>query len=193
MKGKALLLLSLLALSLIFVACDATPTTDPVPYAVDETFNQPELADDLEAQAVKASGIISELGRDDYPLTLFLTGEDNLETYLEQQGLTEEAFLAHPKLAEFYNSQLIYAEVEIEKLRTAPIGTSQSYTSSAGTDITLTKVKNAFNEVDGRSGEVNGVPSDLSCYIDYGVNPGDSSGMICYADAPIVENFDWSE
>ncbi len=179
------IVLSLLALSVILIACNTEPTTDPIPYSVEEAINQPGLEGDFEVRAVKASGIVSDLGRDSYPLALFLTGEDNLKTYVKEQGLTEDAFLKSPKLAEFYKSQLTYAKVDIVALRSGPVGTSETFKSAAGTDIIITKVRNDPDGVDVRNGEVNGIPASLGC-------AGENEfGMICYADAPIVKDFVW--
>ena len=75
---------SLLALSVVLLACNTEPSTDPIPYSVEKAINQPGLEEDFEVPAVKASGIVSSLGRDSYPLVLFLTGEDNLKAYIKE-------------------------------------------------------------------------------------------------------------
>lgn len=179
-------LFSLGALALGLMACDQEGgPVDPVPYSVKGAIEQPGMADNFEAQAVKASGIVNGLDRDSYPLTLFLTGEDNLKAYVAEQGLTEAAFLAHPKLADFYNAQLVYEDIGIVELRGSPVGTSETFTSEAGTTITVTKVS---DEPDGpavRNGTVNGVPFYIACS---GENEG---GLLCYADAPVAVEFDW--
>lgn len=160
-------------------------------FSVEETINREASRGDFEAQAVKASGIVSELGRDDYPLTLFLTGEDSLKTYLADNNLSEEAFLASPKLAEFYRSQLVYADIDIVGIRSGPVGTSKTFESAAGSNVTITKVRDDPDSLATRNGEVNGVPASLWCHEDYNIGPNDPFGRICYTDAPIVKDFVW--
>ena len=185
-KKRFYLILSFSALTFSLLACETTPAVvDPIPYSVAESFKQPGMEGNFEAQAVRASGIVDDLERDDYPLAIFLTGEDNLKAYVKAQGLSEDAFLKSPKLAAFYKSQLVYAKVDIVALRSGPIGTSETFKSAAGTDITITKVRDDPDGVEVRNGEVNGIPTSLGC-------AGENEfGMICYADAPIVKDFVW--
>lgn len=191
MHKYPLFAVSLLALSLSAIACNAKPSVDVPMVSIEDSINQEASMGDFEAQAVKTSGIVSELGRDDYPLTLFLTGEDNLKAYLADNNLTEEAFLASPKLTEFYKSQLIYADIDIVGIRSGAVGISKTFKSAAGSDVTIAKVRDDPDSLTTRNGEVNGVPASLWCNEDYNLEPNDPFGMICYTDAPIVRDFVW--
>lgn len=141
----------------------------------------------LEPRAIKAAGLLDNLGRDDYPLTLFISGDDNLRAYLKAEGLTEEEFLNSPKLEEFYKSQLVYEEIDIYMVGNGPVGNSLTYKSAAGSDITITKTdEDSGADV---NGEINGVPAYLGCYRD--IDYKKPTGLLCYADAPIVKDFAW--
>lgn len=193
MKKLIYLLSGFAALTFGLMACDSAEVSpDPVPLSVADSFTQPGMEDDFEAKAIKASGILEDLERDSYPLVLFAVGEDYLKAYVKAQGMTEEVFLSSPKLADFYKAQLAYTAFDESALKVSAVGTTKTLKSAADTDITILKAKNTPSQSEERNFEVNGAPSELLCYIDYNINPGDAQGRICYADAPVVENFDWS-
>jgi hypothetical protein len=189
----------LLLFLLFFIAgCQKNPnsTPDPIPLTVQNyvdslitsTRNQSVR---LSARAVKASGVYEHLKEDtDYPLLLILfDGEGTLENYLKSQGLTEESFLAHPKLAQFVRSHLIYASVDIYKLR-GEIGSSATFTSAAGTRIEIKTVKSSEGGAV-KGGTANGVPLQLWCA--EGSQLESKEGYVCFADGPIVSDFNWSQ
>ena len=180
----------LAALFVLLVSCGTGTTgTDPLPFTVQEYIDGTASSGSysLAAKAVKASGVYSALAEEDYPLLLILFGENSiLETYLKEQGLTEAEFLAHPKLAEFVKSHLIYDDVDLVALRST-LGASASFKSAAGINIVIKNVKDSQG---GRvmGGTANGVPLSLWCTEDS--STGD--GKVCLSDGPVVTDFDWS-
>ena len=193
MKKSVHLLVSLAVLSLGLIACDTEPVTDPTPFTVqnyvDSLIETSEGSAKLGAEAVKASGVYEDL--DVNPLLLILPdGATALEDYIQEQGLTRESFLNHPKLKRFVNSHLIYDEVDLAALRSGDVGTSETFESAAGIPITITKVNNDPDGVDVKNGEANGVPMDLRCA---GEGNGNPSTFVCFTTGPIAKNFDWSQ
>ncbi len=144
--------------------------------------------DYLYAQAVIASGLIDDLGEKDFPLTLIDVYEEKaLKTYIAEQGLTEEEFLAHPKLRGFLEQHLIPGYVDLIKIRSTPNGRFV-YTSAAGSEIVFTTGEDLTQTPDNLNvAEANGVPFNPYCS-----GEGEEGGQLCYAVAPIVQDFDWS-
>lgn len=194
--------LGFLMFALCLTACNKTPVSNPVeppddtsPRYVETQETVDRLANEgnLAAQAVKASGLYNELSTDDYPFLLMLVESNTaLEAYLSEQGLSKETFLAHPKLRNFIEHNLIDSYVDIIKIRSTQ-NTEVTYTSAAGSDIVLTTAEN----LDPQKGDVmfaNGVPVEAYCFIsgNGGEDDMQSKGLLCFADAPVME-FDWSE
>ncbi len=199
------LLLTLLS-TVCLAACSGAPAevTPPVEQEKPSDTSQgyftaqeivDQMADDgyLSAQAVVASGLYDDLSGDDYPLLLMVFRSDGtLEAYLSEQGLSKEAFLAHPKLRSFMKHHLIDSYVDTVKIRSTK-NTEATYISAAGAEVVFTTAGN-LNPERGKVMFANGVPVEVSC--SYSGNGGDGQlqveAQICFADAPIVD-FNWSE
>lgn len=179
---------------------EVTPPTTPE-QPVDTTLGYStareiidQMADNgyLGAKAVIASGTYNVLSEKEYPLLLMVFGSDGgLETYLSEQGLSEEAFLAHPRLRGFIEQHLINSYVNTVEIRSTP-NTEVTHVSAAGSAVTFTTGSN----LDPTKGDVmfaNEVPVEAYCA--YSGNGGDSQlqmeAQICFVDAPIIK-FDWS-
>lgn len=166
--------------------------TTPGYFTAREIIDQ--MADNgyLGAKAVVASGAYDVLSGDKYPLLLMVFGSDGgLEAYLSEQGLSEEAFLAHPKLRSFIEQHLIDSYVDTVRIRSTQ-NAEVTHISAAGSAVTFTTGSN----LDPMKGDVmfaNEVP--VEAYCSYSGNGGDSQlqveAQICFVDAPIIE-FDWS-
>ena len=163
---------------------------------------------DLSARAVIASGVVGQLSDDHFPLsfyfinegnisfgadsatgsseTVFRVGDTALRSYIAAQGLSEEAFLEHPKLREFLLSHLILADALINDTQD---GVSKTYTSAGGREIELTT---DFSRAKGVV-YANGVPTRY-CYAQgrSGVAPY-VKGYLCFSEAPLFDDFDWSD
>ncbi|MGL4609487.1 MAG: hypothetical protein ACRCYY_07345 [Trueperaceae bacterium] len=183
---------------LLIAGCDKEPGLEvdpPLTFSIQEYVDALVTEEDtsvrLSAEAVKESGVYDKLTENEHPLLLILfDGEGVLETYLASQGLTEESFLAHPKLAQFVNSHLIYDDVDIYTLR-GEIGATATFTSAAGTPIEITTVKSSEGGAV-KGSTANGVPLQLWC-AEGGALPPPDEGFVCFADGPIVSDFDWSQ
>lgn len=166
-----------------------------------------EATGDLTAKAVIASGVIDQLSDDNFPLTLYLLNEANyflgsdsaegssettfergdepLRAYIAEQGLTEEEFLAHPRLRDFIESHLILAEVTLNNTND---GVTETYTSAAGNEIVLST---DYSRAEGVV-FANGVAT-TDCFFSERAAGGPSVyGYLCFTEAPIIEGFDWS-
>lgn len=194
--------LSLLLFALCLIGCNKTPVNNPVEPPDDtspgyvetqETVDRLANEGNLAARAVKASGLYDELSNNDYPFLLTLVESNTvLENYLSEQGLSKEAFLAHPKLRNFMEHNLIDSYVDIIKIRSTQ-NMKVTYTSAAGSEIALTTAEN----LDPQMGDVifaNSVPVEAYCFVsgNGGEDDMQSKGLLCFANAPLVE-FDWSE
>ncbi len=182
------------------VACSNTPA-DGTPgqpsgtsqgyIEVQENIDRMANGGYLGAQAIIASGLYSDLSTDDYPFMLMVFMSDStLETYISEQGLTEETFLSHPKLRSFLEHHLIDSYVDTIKIRsTQNIGVS--YTSAADSEVVLTTGDN-LNPEKGAVMLANGVPVSPYCVVSG--NGGEDNlperGLLCDATVPIVD-FDW--
>jgi hypothetical protein len=177
-------------------------------HTAQEVISQMADKGDLSARAVVASGLYDSLDEESHPFTLFLirqipvgsgttrdivVEEDNtLKNYLAEQGLTESEFLAHPKLRTFVESHFIPEDVNLYNFRTIQ-NVRRVYEAASGEDIVFTTGNNVV-PADGDVVFANGVPiSSYSCFFDVNPSPSGGYGQICYADAPLVSDFDWSE
>ena len=164
------------------------PTDPDVPTRSLQDFIDTRPNASLNDRAIIASSVYDDLSVDRYPLMIMTVREKGaLEAYIAEQGLSEEAFLAHPKLPEFIKSHLIYDEVDVLELRTTP-GARATFESAAGTEVVIENVPAP------RMGLVNGVSIDLLCA--EGRDPTystDETGLLCYVAEPIVQDFDWSQ
>ena len=163
---------------------------------------------DLSARAVIASGVIGQLSDDHFPLSFYFVNEGNisfgadsacgssetvfrvgdaaLRKYIAAQGLSEEAFLKHPKLREFLLSHLILADALVNNTQD---GVLQTYTSAGGRSIELTT---DFSRAVGVV-YANGVPTRY-CTFEEGSEGGPSVyGYLCFSEAPLFDDFDWSD
>ncbi len=163
---------------------------------------------DLSARAVIASGVIGQLSKDHFPLSFYFVNEGNisfgadsacgssetvfrvgdaaLKNYIAAQGLGEEAFLEHPKLREFLLNHLILADALVNNTQD---GISKTYTSAGGREIELTT---DFSRAKGVV-YANGVATRY-CYAQgrSGVAPY-VKGYLCFSEAPLFADFDWSD
>lgn len=153
---------------------------------------------DLTARAVVASGLYDDIAPEDYPFMLIRFDDGGLEAYIAEQGLTEEAFLSHPKLRDFMERHLIPSFVDNIKIRSTPNGRF-TYTSAAGSEVVFTTGEDlAQTPEDLDTARANGVPFNPYCVVSGNGAEGDTSfmkkqGLICWADGPIVADFNWSE
>jgi hypothetical protein len=192
------------------IACSSEGTDiDYYSFRVQEVIIQMAEKGDLSARAVVASEVYDSLTEEDYPFSLVLIGkeyfragntseievpEDNtLETYLAGQGLSEDEFLAHPKLRTFVESHLIPVNVDFPTLWS----TQQArlmYTTVSGNEVVFT-TKDNLAPGNGDTIFANDIPFSHDCFFDPTPAPAPEGGYgrICYADAPLVTNFDWSE
>lgn len=197
-------LLALLS-TVCLAACSGAPTEVTPPPAeqpsdtsqgyVEVQEHIDRMADDgyLGAQAVMASGLYDDLSTNEYPF-MFMLFESNskLEAYLSEQGLSKEAFLAHPKLRSFMEHHLIDSYVDTIKIRSTR-NIEVTHISAAGAEVVFTTADN-LNRENGEVMFANGVPVDPYCLVS-GNGAEDNlqaSGLLCDATIPIVD-FDWSE
>ncbi len=145
-------------LTLLMAACEATKA-DPIPFTSVQTYIETLTTGQtgsLWAKAVKASDVYSDLSTANYPLILIVFDNNTgLESYLEAEGLSQEAFLEHPRLTDFVKQHLFNTNVDWVSLR-SEIGNSVTLQNAAGQVITLKHVKDSEGgQVKG--GEINGV------------------------------------
>ncbi len=176
-------------------------------FSLTEFIQRLEATGDLTAKAVIASGVIDQLSDDNYPLTLYLINEGNyalgadsaegssettfekgdqvLRTYISEQELSEEEFLNHPRLRDFIEDYFISEDATINNTRD---GVEETYTSVGGREIVLS------TDFSRKEGAVfaNGVET-TGCFFDERGDSGPNTyGRLCFAEAPLFEDFDWS-
>lgn len=171
-----------------------TNPIDPIPLTVQNYVaglaDNKNISVSLSAKAVIKSDVYQEMTEEKYPLLLILfDGEGTLERYLLEQGLTEENFLAHPKITEFVRSHLIYESMNLKNL-SFELGKTVSFKSSAGSMVELKVIKSSEGGAV-KGGTANGVPMNLFC-ADASQRQG-KEASVCFADGPIVSDFDWSQ
>ena len=187
---RTLLLLMLVMVGISSCRNAAAPEdTDPTRITLQNLMKREASKGNLYSQAVVASGLIDDLGEKDFPFTLIDFYEEKaLEAYIAKQGLTEAEFLAHPKLRDFLKQHLIPGYVDLIKIRSTPNGRF-TYTSAAGSEVVFTTGKDLTQTPDSLNvAKANGIP--FSPYCGY---EGAEGGQLCYATAPIVQSFDWSQ
>lgn len=195
---KNFLLLYLLATSFL-TSCEGAPTEPDLPYVTSqEVIDKGVSNGDLTARAVVASGLYDDIAPGDYPFMLIRFNEGGLEAYIAEQGLSEEAFLAHPKLYNFMQRHLIPSFVDNIKIRSTPNGRF-TYTSAADSEVVFTTGENLSQTPENlNTAKANGVPFNPYCLVSGNGAEGDADfmaeqGLICWADGPTVKSFDWSE
>ena len=185
------------------------PSGDANDFDLQESMRQLAAKGDLGARAVIASGLSDELDEENFPLIFFFVfdgaiepgdeitppsyevGDQPLRSYIAREGLSEETFLAHPDLRRFLEAHLVPDfDGDLNLLRTTP-GSAEVVVSAAGTQITLTT-----NEGEVADGIIyaNGVTTKTFCQTDVVYQRGSPVyGDLCFAEMPIVKDFDWSE
>ena len=153
------------------------------------------------------SGIIDQFSDDNYPLTLYLVNEGNyalgadsaegssettfergdeaLKAYILEQGLSEEEFLTHPRLRAFIEDYFISSDATINNTRD---GVEETFVSVGEREIVLS------TDFSRKEGAVfaNGVET-TDCFFDERGDSGPSAyGRLCFAEAPLFEDFDWT-
>jgi hypothetical protein len=196
-EGIYMKILFILFLLISLTACqkDVPLTVDPpLSYTIQQYVDalatgMSNTSAALSAEAVKVSGVYDALSEANYPLFLILFDkEGSLESYLAENGLTREGFLTHPKLSEFVRSHLIYGQVNIDS---SNIGSNARFQSDAGSEITIEVVRDSEGgKVKG--GTANGVALQLFCPVST-TDVESETSQICFADGPILQNFDWSQ
>ena len=155
---------------------------------------------DLSAQAIIASGVVAELEPESFPTTLYMvnemnvasglssaertvptaykTGDSTLRAYIAEQGLSEEAFLNHPKLELFVKSFLLKEEVEVGGTEA---GAEQTLQAQAGNNLRVssTGAGKIF---------VNDVALNRTCILR---EPGGKHGLLCSLSNVAID-FDWN-
>ena len=178
---------------------------DQVTARVDEIMSQMAEKGDLFAKAVVASGLNEPLAKENYPLVLVLVNKngfninDNEEVifdrdttfkaYVAEQGLTEEQFLEHPKLRDYMESYLVPGYIDFGQIRITENGRF-AYKTVSGREMVFT-TRESPTVGNGDAVAVNGVNIGDFCFFDF-LYEESESGHICFADAPIVKDFDWS-
>ena len=160
---------------------------------------------DLAARAIIVSGVQDDLDDSNFPLRLYLIDEGNfaygssspagktetvfkrgdkpLLDYLARQNMSETDFLEHPLLKKFLESHLIKEQVNINDTQN---GTSETYTTVAGNEITL--------NVEDNKVFANGVATQQACHFTERAAGGPNVyGEICFAQDTLIEDFDWEQ
>ena len=153
---------------------------------------------ELNARAVTASGLLNALlerGRDE-PYTLFriqsLTDPPNSDTalknYLTSQGLTEEAFLSHPRLRAFMNTLVVPEEIDFRPLINNP-GSRFTRTSLAEKQIVFRSAEDAEHRTN-KGFFANESPIATSCskQIEFATTP---NAKRCTTERPFDIDFKW--
>ena len=204
---KRVLLIMTLLLSLLGCTDEAVGGGDVDQFSLTEFIQRLEATGDLTAKAVTASGVIDQLSDDNYPLTLYLINEGNyalgadsaegssetvfrkgdkaLQDYIAEQGLSEEEFLSHPRLRDFIEDYFVSEDITINDTRD---GSEETYTSVGGREIVLST---DFSRAKGVI-FANGVATS-GCFSDERGDSGPNTyGRLCFAEAPLFEDFDWT-
>ena len=206
MTVKAAFGAALLTVLGLMVGCESIgsgPNCDAV-FLVREYIESAAESSNLSAEAVLTSGVLAEAEASGEAYTLFMVGrpvtetddtacgtqtaeQDALPDYLESQDLTEEAFLASPKLTAFMRHQLILDLLDVGQL--AQPAARLSYLSTADTELVFTSSEDADVSEDIKY-FVNGVPMSISC-AEQVVTRTLSRARVCSAQAPLAEEFEW--
>lgn len=202
----------LTAVFILLSACgNNSAGADYKSYTVQERIDEMAEKGDLMSRAFIESGIRNDIGEDDYPLSLFVVRstdrpvpddwlpsnglfvpeDDTLSDYLTEQGLTEEEFLAHPKLRSFVEGHLITADIDLPTLASTK-NASETFKTVNGESVTITV---AAELTPGEDDYVfaNGVAISDFCAFDPTPAETGGYGQVCYARAPLITDFDWSD
>ena len=142
------------------MGCSSSPEACDQVFTTEAFLNVSTEAHELNARAVLETKLLATLETRKEPYTLFLitSGEvagavqkrcnthnintdTALRSYLSTAGLSKDEFLTHPRLSDFWRTQVIPAEVDLAAL-TIP-GMTLVYTSLAGREVTFTSATNA--------------------------------------------------
>lgn len=173
-----LALVSLIVFSLS--ACDGRITDGPYvsPVSIQETLQGKSGEGEVLATAFVQSDLYSRLQLENYPVTTFYIEESQFDTYLSENGLTSESFLANDRLDEFLGGLVI----EDVHLTVAREGT---YTTESGSSVEI-------NDVSGPSVsgiiELNANDSLAICSIR--VPEDNKAATFCTIEEPLVD-FSW--
>jgi len=118
-------------------------------------------------------------------LTVFLFTDEGLNEYLGTQSISQEAFLAHPRLDDFIAAAMISETSIVETVET---GQTVTLTTQAGNDFTVSNRRDidAYRRA---SFDING--QRVTCLEHRHPTPaGLASGSVCLTSRPFVA-FDW--
>ncbi|MEM7737152.1 MAG: hypothetical protein AAF267_15325 [Deinococcota bacterium] len=190
----------LVALTLVIVAssCSSSrPDSDPIGIFVNGDSNPIsqrliELPEPFQTSA-SALAISSYQPRvDEYPVTVFVFSE--LDTYLTEQGLSGQAFLASPKLDDFVSTTMLMDQDIYTELYTEDIPTQQLQTL-AGDMFTASNRVNIWDftiegnrPVDKFTFEVGA--QEVTCIVHVIRTPNFVSASRCETTQPFVD-FNW--
>lgn len=183
---KTILLILLVSLSLISCADPGSGVIEPPLPTIQDWFEQDvyEARDNLGVEALKRSSLYATLGDNGPGMFAYISNDDALRAYIAEQGLSEEAFLSHSKLDDFVRAHLLDEPFDFDAVNIE--GETLTYEMAFGNNVTFEEAPT--QGANGRDLLANDVRFSSTC-----AGFGQQEIRLCFAEGPLVDDFDWGE